>query len=244
MRYIAKPNNSVARSLLTKAKEEMSKAGISLIYDHFNDKEELNNELRKEQKCICCYCQQRIEHFQGNNNTGSHNEHFFPEHHPLYKDKQLEYENIFACCNRTKGLAKRFQHCGEYKADVVIGTNLLLDADCSQHFKYNSNGEILPNCSMSSYEEVLANRAILTDIQNKALAMIEGLNLNEDNLKKRRKSIIDDIFASAETLTIDRMQHKIQVFHNEPNEYVEFVDMIIYYLHYLINVKQHKPIRL
>ena len=236
MRYIAKSNNSDAFVLLEKAKQEMRNAGISCLYNHFNEKENLNNILRREQKQICCYCQQRIEHYQGISLTGSHNEHFFPETH--FEKKQLDNDNIFACCNRTKGYEKRFQYCGEYKADNIIEVNLLLDEECSRYFKYNVNGEILPNSSIyNSYDEFIQHRELLTSDQSKALSMIEGLNLNEKDLKFRRKNIISDLFESAKFLSTHKIQHKILVLHNEQERYIEFVDLVIYYLHIILNLK-------
>lgn len=240
MRHIEKPLNSTARSILDDAKRWMSDKHLSKTYSNFTQKAKLNDELRKEQKYICCYCQQRIT--QGNHSLGSHNEHFYPE--DQYVDNQLDYENIFACCNRTQGFQKRFQYCGEYKSNTIIDTNLLLDVNCSQYFKYNSNGEILPSGPMNVYDDVIRNRERLTEQQTKALAMIEALNLNEEHLKNRRKEIIDDIFAKEYAFTIEQLHHKIQVLHNEQNEYIEFVDLIIYYLQVLIRIKSHKQNRL
>ena len=53
MRYIPKPQGSLARCMLDLAKAEMRDAGISELYEHFHDKRVLNDILRKEQKGIC-----------------------------------------------------------------------------------------------------------------------------------------------------------------------------------------------
>lgn len=107
MRYIHKSRNSQARTLLNKACRNLRNSGVKVIYDNFSDKKKLNNFLRAEQKNICCYCQRRIDHFQGDNEFGSHNEHFEPEGGPNARiDLQLSYENIYACCNKSKGLKR------------------------------------------------------------------------------------------------------------------------------------------
>ena len=67
MRYIPKPSYSSALTLLEDARKKMQEAGISELYEHFYEKEQLNSILREEQKQICCYCQRRIDHFQGEN---------------------------------------------------------------------------------------------------------------------------------------------------------------------------------
>ena len=64
MRYIPKPDNSSAKTLLESAKMVMRGAGIAELYNNFKEKKQLNDILREEQKHICCYCQCRIDHFK------------------------------------------------------------------------------------------------------------------------------------------------------------------------------------
>ena len=133
MRYIPKHQHSKAQVLLNKARVSMRQAGISETYDHFHEKKQLNDILRKEQKHICCYCQRRI--LQGKDNEGSHNEHFEPEGGSHARvDLQLEYHNLYACCNASKGFEKRLQHCGEHKGDAGINHNFLRMHDCADYF--------------------------------------------------------------------------------------------------------------
>lgn len=231
MRNIPKPKCSEARTLLDNARKDMQKAGISETYDKFRDKEKLNDILRKEQKNICCYCQRRINHFQGMNEQGSHNEHFFPEKgKDARMDLQLEYENIFACCNISKGFERRLQHCGEHKGSEKINRNFLTMNNCSDYFKYNTNGEILPQCSMNSYEEVCLHRDKLTNIQQEALQMIEVLNLNADSLKDFRRNVQADLFKIVLGKSKNQLEHIIRVWNTELNEYVQLIDMVLYYL--------------
>lgn len=231
MRYIPKPQGSLARCMLDLAKAEMRDAGISELYEHFHDKRVLNDILRKEQKGICCYCQQKIDHYQEPNLCGSHNEHLHPENGPYAReDLQLDYENIYACCNYSKGFERRLQHCGEHKTYQVINRNFLNGHDCSHYFKYNSNGEILPQCPMESYKEICENVDRLTDTQKDALQIIAVLNLNVQSLVNRRKGIIDEVFKFVQTVTPEQISHKILTISSEQEQYLEFVDMILFYL--------------
>lgn len=239
MRYIHKSRNSQAHTLLNKACRNLRKSGVKVIYDNFNDKKKLNNFLRAEQKNICCYCQRRIDHFQGDNESGSHNEHFEPEGGPNARiDLQLSYENIYACCNKSKGLKKNLQHCGEYKGSEVIQRNFLQMRKCSDYFKYNVNGEILPQCPMNNFNDVCNNRGALTSIQSEALQMIEVLNLNVDSLKEFRRKVVDDILNSTLDKSKQQLNYTIQKLNTEQKEYVQLVDMVIYFLKKIRSNKQ------
>ena len=231
MRYIPKPDNSSALTLLEDARKKMQEAGISELYEHFHEKEQLNSILREEQKQICCYCQRRIDHFQGDNERGSHNEHFEPENGDNARtDLQLDYKNLYACCNTSKGFEKRLQHCGEHKGSDVINRNFLAMRDCSEYFKYNTNGEILPQCSMNSFKEICEHRESLTDIQRDALQMIEVLNLNVDSLTEFRRNVQADVFKFALNKSQKQLEYKAQLLNTERKEYVQMVDMVLFFL--------------
>ena len=237
MRYIPKPANSKARTLLEEACEQMQGAGISVLYDHFKHKDILNKILREEQKMICCYCQRRIDHYNGNNECGSHNEHFEPENGPHARtDLQLDYENIYAFCNASKGFEKRLQHCGEHKGCNTIRRNFLQLRNCSDNFKYNTNGEILPNCQWNSYKEACEHVQELTDIQKDALQMIVVLNLNVDSLTAFRRAVQADIFKYALGKSRQQLDHKVQLLNTEQREYVQLIDMVLFFLKKLAQI--------
>lgn len=231
MRYIPKPSNSEARLLLDKARMEMRTIGISEIYDHFNEKKQLNDILRKEQKMICCYCQRRIDHFQGGNEAGSHNEHFMPERGSYARvDLQLDYENLFACCNISKGFEKRLQHCGEHKGQDMVRRNFLRMRNCSDYFKYNTNGEILPQCHWNSFQEILEHKNELTYIQKDALQMIEVLNLNVESLMTFRRNVLNDILSYAHGKSRQQLERKVQILNTKQDEYIQLLDMVLFFL--------------
>ena len=89
-------------------KASRTAAGQNHAYDEFDHKQQINDDLREDQHHICCYCQQKITHFQGNNKGGSHNEHLVPENGPHGNYAlQVDYSNLFACCNTTIGMGKK-----------------------------------------------------------------------------------------------------------------------------------------
>lgn len=237
MRYIDKPQNSPARQILDNQRAWMRREGLEEKYDNLGSivnvegenesvKKILNDQLRHEQGRICCYCQQRILQHNGDNATGSHNEHFYPEdtNVPL----QLDYENLYACCNRSKGFEKRLQHCGEHKHNTQINTNLLRQRNCSDYFKYNVNGEILPVGPWTSTKEIPATDQ-LTPNQKIAMEYISVLNLNLDTLVHMRKSVIDDTLLMVGTMDKQRINTMVQNLNINKSEHPEFVDMIIYF---------------
>ena len=231
MRYIPKPNYSSALTLLEDSRKQMQEAGISELYEHFHEKEQLNSILREEQKHICCYCQRRIDHFQGENERGSHNEHFEPENGDNARtDLQLDYKNLYACCNLSKGFEKDLQHCGEHKGCNVINRNFLTLRNCSDYFKYNTNGEILPQCSMNSFKDICEHRESLNEMQRDALQMIEVLNLNVKSLKDFRKDVQTEIFKYSLNKSQKQLEFKVQLLNTERREYVQMVDMVLYFL--------------
>lgn len=237
MRYIDKPQTSPARQLLADQRAWMQREGLEEKYDNLGSvvnaegknesvKKILNDHLRKEQGRICCYCQQRIHHHNGDNATGSHNEHFYPEDTNL--PLQLDYENLYACCNRSKGLEKRLQHCGEHKHNTQIDINLLRQHNCSGYFKYNVNGEILPVGPWASICEIPAADQ-LTPHQQLAMEYISVLNLNVDTLVTIRKNVIDDTLLMVENMDKQHINTIVQNLNSTNTDYPEFVDMIIYF---------------
>jgi uncharacterized protein (TIGR02646 family) len=229
MRYIRKNIYSDAAMLLNNWTKLRKQAKQALIYDDFNEKKKLNEFLREEQRGICCYCQQKISHYQGDNNEGSHNEHLLPQNGKNAKpDIQTQYTNIFACCNYSKGVKKSQQHCGEAKHDEII-YDFIKWIDCSSHFKYNTLGEIIPHGSYLTMAEFEKNIAKLTSKQQEALKAIQVLNLNQDSLKIERKKDQTKMFCLLNQLTKQQIQAKIQIF-NKQKHYIRFIDMLLYYM--------------
>lgn len=215
MRYI--PKGSTEPPVLSTAKANGED------YASFGRKSALNEILREEQGCICCYCQQEIRHYQGAVSAGSsHNEHLQPQH--AYRGLDMDYGNLFASCNADG----KSGYCGHHKDDKEIA-NFIQRGDCRKHFKYNVIGEILPNGVYSRWEEYTKNYSALSTSQQKAADAIQILHLNHPFLVAERKKTIGDILALAQGISPLQAQYKIAVINNQ-TPLVRFVEAILYFL--------------
>ena len=83
---------------------------------------------------------------------------------------------------------------------------------------------------MNNFNDVCKNRGALTTTQSEALQMIEVLNLNVDSLKEFRRKVVDDILKSTLGKSKQQLNYTIQKLNTEQKEYVQLVDMVIYFL--------------
>lgn len=229
MRYIKKRPSP---PYIAEWKDLRTATGQNLSYEDFSYKPQLNDDLREDQHHICCYCQQKIMHFQGSNIGGSHNEHLVPEggSHGDFA-LQIDYSNLFACCNTTNGMGKKQKskrHCGDAKGDKLI-KGYIQDTACSSYFKYNNLGEILPNGSYRMFEEYKANRATLTNDEREALETLEVLNLNSTLLVNDRKKDFDRFLGVLTRLSKAIINKKIAEFESSTH-YPRYIDMLLYYM--------------
>ena len=229
MRYI---NKGLPPAVITNFIAIQQPIGVNLNYAAFifaGHGPALNQILRVEQRQICCYCLQRIDHFQGNNEGGSHNEHLVPQH-GLHGNAnlQLTNTNIFACCNYSKGETPASQHCGEAKGDLPI-TDFITNPDCRDFFKYNIIGEILPNGIYNLAVDYRTNYGTLPGWQQDAIDTIETLKLNCEILKTLRRQITITVIRQAQSLSRPQAQGRIQIL-NHQNPFAPLVELIIFYL--------------
>ena len=226
MRYIKKSNEPL---IISNYKAVRIASGQPVVYSDFAETGQLNEILRNEQKNICCYCMQTIDHFQGENEAGSHNEHLVPQHGENGNYAlQMEYNNIYASCNYTKNFPESSTYCGWHKQDVSI-PSFIQQHNCRNFFKYNSAGEILPNGTYEKEEEYSLNYNTLPQNQKNALKTIKVLNLNQAVLKKRRVDLINQIFPLINNISSQQAKVKIQRMTNM-NPLPPFVELNIYYL--------------
>jgi uncharacterized protein (TIGR02646 family) len=226
MRYIHKNIYSKAHKLLEDWNRLRVIAGQKLAYDEFEHKKKLNDLLIEEQGGICCYCQQKITELRRTRSSGdAHNEHLIPQ--SARKDLQTNHGNIFACCCFSSGFSKDLQYCGEAKKEKRI-YDFIKWVDCNCCFKYNIEGEIIPEGSYRSFEEFSINMESLTFKQKKALEIIETLNLNAVSLKEERKKDIIALIKMLNKLSKEEVQEKIKEFKVKPH--FRFVDMLLYYM--------------
>jgi uncharacterized protein (TIGR02646 family) len=227
MRYIEK--SITPPPIMTEWINLRKEANQSFDYDDFDKKKELNEILRIEQRHICCYCQQIITHYQGDNWAGSHNEHLIPQRGKFgNSDLQMDYFNIFASCNYSKNNRPGHTYCGEAKGDRLIYP-IINDPMCSEYVKYNTLGEILPNGKYSSIAEYVENSANLSTIEADILNAIQVLNLNCNYLRNERKSLLNTLFEVIIKIDKERLVQKINDFESGSKCY-RFIDMLLYYM--------------
>jgi uncharacterized protein (TIGR02646 family) len=134
----------------------------------------LLRQLLKEQFGLCCFCQERVT-------TKYLIEHLLPQ--SIFKNEEVDYYNLFLCC-QTQG------QCSDYKKEYLIG-KFITHSKCESFFKYNWNGEILPNCSYALWQSTNGkscneNLDKLNVIELQAFVTIQVLGLNRQPLISRR----------------------------------------------------------
>jgi uncharacterized protein (TIGR02646 family) len=139
-----------------------------------NTQKTLLKQLLKEQFGLCCFCQERVA-------SKYLIEHFLPQ--SIFKNEEVYYYNLFLCC-QTQG------QCSDYKKEYLIG-KFITHSKCESFFKYNWNGEILPNCNFTLWESINGksckeNLDKLTSTQLQAYVTIQVLGLNRQPLISRR----------------------------------------------------------
>lgn len=227
MRYIQK---GAVPQIMSDWIADKNSRNEALIYNSFTGKKELNELLQAEQKYICCYCQQRINKFKQNNNGNCHNEHLVPQKGANGNATlQMAYTNIYASCSFSEGQEPSSQYCGIAKGDNLIHP-FIQDVACNSYFKYNTTGEIIPNSAVyNSYDEFIANEAILGANEKRALETIRTLNLNVSFLVEERKKLQTRLFKVLNVVPLATVKVKIQQFNNDQRFY-PYIDMLLYYM--------------
>jgi hypothetical protein len=141
----------------------------------------------------------------------------------------MAYTNIYASCSFSEGQEPSSQYCGIAKGDNLIHP-FIQDVACNSYFKYNTTGEIIPNSAVyNSYDEFIANEAILGANEKRALETIRTLNLNVSFLVEERKKLQTRLFKVLNVVPLARVQLKIQQFNNDQRFY-PYIDMLLYYM--------------
>ncbi len=184
MRFIKKSPSPP--DFLLKWISEFKESGSAPKYGDLDSsvKNNLRTILFKEQREICCYCEQEIT-----NDRKSVIEHFLPQ--SKFANHQLDYYNIHLSCTQDN------KFCDTIKRNELI-VNVLLHPECSSFFKYNFEGEILPNSSYyKNFEDFLKNekKYNLRNIDLAVIHLILVLNLNDKYLVNERKKTISDLLS-------------------------------------------------
>lgn len=233
MRHISK---GAEPQIISDFKAIQHSAGLPATYDAFGgkgNKAALNDILRAEQQNICCYCQQRIDHYLGEPETGAHNEHLYPQSKdPGDGSVDLDYTNIFACCIRSQGLKKKSQYCGESKGKQVI-CGSITDPHCEGRFKYNLIGEILPAGEYDIWEDYVSNYSRLGNEMQELVDEIRILNLNCNYLIEERKKVIDGVISWVQVASRQEIISWLDSVENQPSLPI-FYNTIKYFLGQLV----------
>ncbi len=136
---------------------------------------ELRQYLLEEQGYLCVYCMRQIPHKHKEKEVERDDmkiEHYVPQTdvQSIAAKLDITHSNMFGCCMGGKGKEKKFQTCDTRKGDdkITINPTDKLHIDT---IKYGLDGLITST-----------NLAFEVDIN-------KTLNLNENNLKKRREAI-------------------------------------------------------
>jgi len=167
MKYIPKNINNEPQSL----REYRSTPGAN--YNDCN-KEDIRNALLLEQGFICAYCNQRTkEGVDSSGNTFTTIEHFKAQaDNDEGEQLKLNYLNMLGVCRGNEGNPKHLLHCDRSKGNQ----NLFIDPtlkSCESFVKCKLSGVLF------SEDERVENN------------INQILNLNNENLVKARKAVLD-----------------------------------------------------
>lgn len=182
-------------------------------------------QLLKEQGFLCCYTLNEISldtckivHF--------HPRKYFPE-------QSLDYANMFLAYDYPDKVPITQQVGEQTKANTLM-PNYLIDPRCSDYFRYNTLGEIVPNGD-NNYRTVRKcrdNFRKLEPEQQLVFSTIELLNLNANWLKEQRKAIHLQILKNFRRASRGQIDKTIELFSkkDKTGRYKRYCEVVIYYL--------------
>lgn len=133
-------------------------------------KDDIRTCLLSEQGYVCAYCMRRIV----NDNLKTKIEHWQPQ--SIYKERQLDYSNLLACCDGGEGAPLANRTCDTRKGNLTIRYNPADGAvDIGTKIKFKSSGKV--ESTDSSFNN---------DINS-------TLNLNNPRLVKNRAIVLEEI---------------------------------------------------
>ena len=196
---------------LTNYRASITKTDLKSLKKYEDSPKNVLDDLRKalleEQGYICCYCMQRvdfrytkIEHFKSRSG---------------FREKQLDYNNLFISCLGGEGSSPTKQFCDTKKGDRELNyINLLTDIESK--IEYKKDGYIYSNDD---------------DINNE---LNDILNLNYLVSKNNRKETLRSLYSEFKKIgwsnhslkeNIKKYQNK-----NSKGKYRPYCQMIVYFL--------------
>jgi uncharacterized protein (TIGR02646 family) len=183
-------------------------------YDGYQEKQEVREQLVKEQRGLCCYCQSRIRA----NSAGMKIEHWQSQSPTKYPERQLDYINLLGACFGGQKNGERSprdkHHCDTRKGDADI-CFCLTDRDhpIERHLRFLGDGRI---------------QSGVVDIQRD---IDEVLRLNISHLQENRKSVLKAFqqrLVNGEPLDVAKELPKWDG--TRAGELPEFAQVIVYWL--------------
>ena len=148
-------------------------------------KQDIRDNLLREQGHICCYCMSRI------NSDSMTIEHWHSQHE--YPTEQLDYRNMLAVCPGNKGNPPKAQHCDTRKKKH----DLIFNPADSQH-DVESRLKYLGDGTIQSSDTVFN-----TQLNN-------VLNLNFSRLKDNREAVVRAVEQAVNTRPGTRTRSQIE----------------------------------
>lgn len=152
-------------------------------WDGFPDKASVTDVLSRVQKCLCAYCQIRLD-----SGIGSHIEHIWPKH--AHQTKTFDWPNLVLSCTHSQEIgAARLSgglSCGHsngkkpwpaYDPRFISPT----EQDCERYFEY-----------MAADGSVQPMRGLAPTETDRARYTIDLLNLNCRRLCRLRKDMLEE----------------------------------------------------
>ena len=211
---------------------------------------ELDDVLFQEQKGLCCYCMQKLPE----ESTLRKREHFLPQ--SKFKLDEVNYYNLYLVCTDDRSFEQKkientqgtnTGHCDDSekaKGDKLI-SKYIGHPDCETFFHYNTKGEIIPR-KVTYYdwdkwkgkEEGYTIQLFERDPEvAQILSTLYILNLNEDELVKKRKMIVDEVINKLPRLTSKQLcEYEIEKYQSfADKEPKPFAGVILYFLKQKLN---------
>jgi len=187
-------------------------------------KNEIREQLAREQGYLCCYCMKRITP----DLQGMKIEHWAPQGDPSTRHRQLDWKNLLGACKGNEGAPWRDQHCDTRKGDAHLTLNPT-EPSCELRVRY------LPDGTIKSDEQALD-----ADIT-------ETLNLNHARLTNNRKAVLDALVDAMHRKYSDKpwpeaiLKRKIEALQqfNAEGKLEEYCQVMIYWLRKRLGILAH-----
>ena len=181
MRYIEK-SQPEPRTLL----EYRESGGDDASWDGFPGKDKVRELLLKDQGHLCCYCMRRIDI------SKMKAEHYRPRKGPNGSpERQLDWSNLLAACDKSRGMKRAQQTCDTRKSDDLI----TIDPQRKPHIeklKFLPNGKLVYGREEEPYQSDINDRLNLNSkilVRNRKAALDAALNTLRIKLGKKSWSV-------------------------------------------------------